>query len=83
MKGTRTKITDRDREQLARWLRHAATSGEGMPSVRIICARFGCGTATARRMLEEQRDAGVITLKPGSGGQRPAAQIVRQHDVRG
>ncbi len=81
MKGAAFEITQRHREQLARWLRSAATSGEGMPTINAIRARFGCGWHAARRMLEEQVEAGLITMKTGSGGQRPAPQATRQSDV--
>ena len=81
MKGPAFSITPRHREQLARWLRAAATSGDGMPTINSIRMRFGCGWHAARRMLEEQVDAGVITMKSGSGGTRPAVQATRQSNV--
>jgi len=75
MKGVKRDITPHEREQLARWLRAAATSGDGMPSIKTICERFRCGRRIAQEMLEEQRSAGIITMKPGrGGGLRPVAQ---------
>ena len=82
MKGAKREITDREREQLRRWLRSAATSGEGMPTLASICARFRCGLNMAKAMLLEQRDAGVIALRQTGGGTRPVAQPVRNGNGR-